>query len=189
VLRWIGASVAGFALAGAVLHFPGSFPVGSGGTAFQPQAAVVGLVMGAVSGAVAGVLLWWAIRPRASLMLIPATALGFAVSHALGDGLPATFDYLVIGLAAGVVMGIAQLRAFRGPPDSLLYITGSALGLAAGLILGLAIAQALGLMGQAWTPALGALQHVLVCTIAGGVWGWSTGRRLFRGATVTTTPM
>jgi hypothetical protein len=93
----------------------------------------------------------------------------------------------VIGLTAGAVMGIAQLRTFRDPPDRLGYIAGSALGLAAGLILGLAIAEAAGLLREPWTPGLGALQHVLVSAIAGATWGWGTGRRLFRTGTVPTT--
>ena len=186
MLRWVTASTIGFAIAGAALHFPGSFPVGSGGTSFQPQAAVVGAVMGAVSGAVAGALLWLSIRPRASWLIVPATAVGFAVSHALGDGLPASVDYLVIGLVAGAVMGVAQLRAFDDRPEPFGYIAGSALGLAAGLVLGLAVADAVGLMRQSWTPTVGALQHVLVCAIAGAAWGWSTGRRIHRRMLTTT---
>ncbi len=186
MLRWIAASTIGFTIAGAALHFPGSFPPGSGGTSFQAQAAVVGVVMGAVSGAVAGALLWLSIRPLASWIMVPATALGFSVSHALGDGLPANVDYLVIGLVAGAAMGIAQLRAFRERPEPLGYIAGSALGLAAGLILGLAIADATGLLRQPWTPGVGALQHVLVSAIAGALWGWATGRRVFRRTLPTT---
>lgn len=178
VLRWVAASTVGFAIAGAILHFPGSFPPGSGELTFQPGAAVGGAVMGFVSGLVPGALLWWAARPRASWMLIPATALGVGLCHALGDGLPANVDYLFIGLAAGAVLGFAQLRSFRDPPDTIVYVAGSALGLAAGLTVGLAAAGATGLMAQAWTPSVGAQQHTLVSAIAGAFWAFATGRAL-----------
>jgi len=187
VLRWIGASTVGFTVAGAVLHFPGSFPAGTGGTTLQPEAGLVGAVMGAITGALAGALLWWSIRPRALWTIVPATALGFAVTHALGDGLPTTVDYLPIGLAAGVVMGIAQLRAFGDPPEAVGYVAGSALGLGAGLALGLGIAGATGLLQQPWTPGVGAAQHAVVTVIAGAIWGWATGRRLFGGIRLSTT--
>lgn len=179
MLRWIAASTIGFAIAGVVFHFPGSFPVGSGGTELQPSAALVGGIQGAISGAIAGALMWWAVRPLASPMLIAATSLGFAVMHALGDGLPASVDYALIGLAGGATLGIAQERTFAQRPGAVRFVIGSALGVAAGIVIGLALIEALGLTRQTWTPAIGATQHGIVAALTGVLWSWSTGRRLF----------
>jgi hypothetical protein len=177
-LAWMAAAAIGFAAAGALFHFPGSYPVGSGGLGIQPSAAAFGGIMGAVSGAVAGALLWAVARGRASLLLIPATALGFGVTHALGDGLPATVPYALIGLAGGAAIGIAQSRAFRPQVEPVSYTVGSALGLAAGIVVGIAAVEGLGLMAQPWTPALGAQQHAISSALAGLLWSFSTGRRL-----------
>lgn len=181
MLRWIAAGIAGFTIAGAVFHFPGSFPAGSGGSEFQPGAALFGAIQGTISGAIAGALLWWSARPVASRMLIAATALGFALTHALGDGLPAGTEYAVIGLAGGAVLGLSQQRTFAAPPGALAFVIGSALGLAAGIVLGMALIDVIGLTQQSWTPALGALQHGIASAITGLLWSWATGRRLFAG--------
>ena len=173
------AATIGFAIAGALFHFPGSFPVGTGGRQLQPEAALTGLVFGALSGAVAGALMWWAVRPRASWLLIPATALGFGLTHAMGDGSPTDVPYALIGIVGGAVLGLAQTRAFTPAPEPLSYTIGSALGIAAGIVLGIAAVEALGLMAQAWTPALGAQQHGIASAITGLLWSFSTGRRLF----------
>lgn len=182
MLRWIAAATLGFTIAGVAFHFPGSFPAG-GGTEVQLSPAAFGAVMGAVSGAIAGGLLWWAARPRASLWLITATALGFGFTHALGDGLPAATEYALIGAAGGAVLGLAQERTFRPRPGALSFVIGSALAMAAGIVLGLALIDLLGLRSQPWTPSLGAMQHGIVSALTGVLWGWSTGRRLLARTT------
>lgn len=177
--RWIAAGTAGFTIAGVVFHFPGSFPAGSGAAELQAGAALVGAIQGAISGAIAGALLWWSARPIASRMLIAATALGFAVTHGLGDGLPSGTEYAVIGLVGGAVLGLTQQRTFAAPPGALTFVIGSALGLAAGIVLGMTLIDVIGLTRQEWTPAVGALQHGIASAITGVLWSWSTGRRLF----------
>jgi hypothetical protein len=177
-IAWMTAATIGFAVAGAAFHFPGSYPVGSGGLGLQPSAAAVGGIMGAVSGAIAGALLWAVARRRATWWLIPATAAGFGVTHALGDGLPWTIPYALIGLVGGAAIGAAQSRALTPPPEPVSYTIGSALGLAAGVVVGIAAVEGLGLMAQPWTPALGAQQHAISSAVAGLLWSFSTGRRL-----------
>lgn len=176
---WLAASVLGFALAGLVFHFPGSFPVGSGGSTLQIGAAVFGALMGAVSGAISGVALWWSVRRLASPWLIAATAAGFGLIHALGDGLPTDVPYAIIGVAGGAVLGLAQAPALRPRVDTIAFAISSALGIGAGSVVGLAAIDVVGLSRQTWTPQVGALQHALASAAIGLLWGWSTGRRLF----------
>lgn len=177
MLRWVAAAAVGYAVIGYALHFPGSFPVGSGAITIQMAAGLYGAAIGTVSGLIVGALLWWSVRPKASWRLVPATAAGIGLCHALGDGLPYTIDYLPIGLLAGAVMGLLQLGTFRDRPDPLMYVVGSALGLGAGLSVGLPAANAL--LGLAPTPAGYAVQHALVSALAGATWALATGRALF----------
>lgn len=177
---WLAASVAGFALVGFAFHFPGSFPAGSGGSTLQLDALAFGALMGAVSGAVAGALLWWSVRRLASPALIAATAAGFGVTHALGDGLPQDVPYAVIGVVGGAVLGLAQALTLRPRPDVVAFAVSSALGIGAGVVVGLALIEILGLTRQPWTPEAGALQHAVASAAIGLLWAWSTGRRLFR---------
>lgn len=178
MLRWILAATAGFTIAGAVFHFPGSFPVGSGNFGVSVAAGGFGGLQGAISGAVAGAILWWAIRPLASRWLILATAVGFAVTHAFGDGLPTGVDYVPIGLVGGAALGIAQLRAFRDPPAPFPYVATSSLGLAAGLVVGIALIESMGLTRLEWTPAVGIQQHAIASAVTALLWSWGTGRRI-----------
>lgn len=184
-VAWVVASAVGFALAGAGLHFPGSFPVGSGVNAtFDGGAAVVGAVLGAVSGLAVGALQWLVLRGRVAraALWIPATALGVAFTHALGDGLPAVVDYGPIGVVGGAVMGAAQFAVLgsRSRRAATRWVLASAVGLAAGIAFGLVAAEATGVMRQTWTPAVGAQQHALVSGITGLVWGAVTGAALVR---------
>lgn len=177
MLRWVAASAVGYAVIGYAFHFPGSFPVGGGAITIQTAAGLYGAFIGTVSSLIVGALLWWSVRPNASWRLIPATALGLGLCHALGDGLPYTIDYLPIGLFAGAVMGVLQVGTFRQRPDPLMYVVGSALGLGAGLSLGLPGASAL--LGLAPTPAGYEVLHALVSAIAGAAWALATSRALF----------
>lgn len=177
---WIVLGTLGCAVAGLMFHFPGSFPAGSGrSSGFAIDEAVFGAALGAVSGAVAGVLLWLGARDRASPWLIGAVALGFATTHALGDGLSASFDYLPIGIAGGTVLGIAVHRSLRQPPSRYAFLVSSALGFTAGLLAGIALADALGLMRQPWTPSLGMQQKTIASGLAGLFWTVGTGRHVF----------
>lgn len=180
VFRWVLGAAVGFAIAGALFHFPGSFPVGSGNLGVSPAVGALGALQGAISGAIAGALLWWAIRPLATRWLILATAVGFAVTHALGDGLSTGVDYLPIGLVGGAALGIAQLRQFRDPPAPFPYVATSSLGLAAGLVVGIALIESLGLTRLEWTPAVGMQQHGIASAVTGLLWSWGTGRRILR---------
>lgn len=183
---WVVATVAGCAVAGALGHFPGSFPVGSGTQSeFTPSAAAFGLVMGTILALPLGVGQWLVLRrsPGVGKRWIAATALGVGLMHALGDGAPApggtgvlaaSDGWLAVGATGGLAIGFLQALAARGRLVAWTWAAGNAIAWALGIAAGLAIAYGSGLMAQSG-PAAWAQQHALVGAVAGLVAGGLTG--------------
>ncbi len=176
LVRWVAATVAGCAIAGAVGHFPGSFPVGSGQTEFSSSAATFGLVMGTMFGLPLGVAQWLVLRRPVGVgkLWIVATALGVGLMHALGDGLPAfnsnparfVGGWAAVGAIGGLGVGVLQALAARGRIIAWTWIAGAVLAWPIGIAAGLLLAAASGLMTQSG-PAAWAQQHALVAVVAG----------------------
>ncbi len=192
-LFWVAATVAGCAIAGAIAHFPGSFPVGSGTqTEFSPSAATFGLVMGAVFALPLGVAQWLVLRRSLGVgkRWIGATALGVGVMHALGDGLPAPWGWggagvadgwLAVGALGGLSIGLLQALAANGRLVVWTWIAGAAIAWPVGIAMGLWLAYAVGLMAQSG-PAAWAQQHLLVGAVTGLIVGVLTGALLPRAS-------
>jgi len=192
--RWIFATVAGCAVAGAIGHFPGSFPIGSGTQSeFSTSAGAFGLIMGTILALPLGLMQWLVVRrfPGVGARWIPATALGVGLMHALGDGFPAPSSagiagaaegWVVVGTIGGLAIGTLQARAARGRLLAWTWIVTSAVAWPAGIAAGLWLADRIGLMTQSG-PGAWAQQHLLVGAIAGLVAGVLTGALLPRRRT------
>lgn len=191
LLGWVAATVVGCAIPGAIGHFPGSFPVGSGTqTEFAPAAAAYGLAIGTILALPLGVAQWLVARGSAGIgkRWIAATAVGVGIMHALGDGLPApgiwgplgvADGWLATGALGGVAVGALQASAARGRLVRWTWIAGSAVAWSVGIVAGLQLAYAVGLMAQTG-PGAWALQHLLVGVVAGLITGILTGALLPR---------
>lgn len=111
VVLWSLATILGYVFAGLATHFPGSFPVGSGVvTTFNSGAALFGLVIGTVGGLAIGTLQWLVLRSWLGITWpwLAATAVAVGLTHALGDGLPSSFEWSPLAVAGGLVMSISS---------------------------------------------------------------------------------
>lgn len=191
-MYWVAATVAGCAVAGAIGHFPGSFPVGSGTQSeFSPSAGAFGLLMGTIFALPLGVAQWLVLRRSIGIgrRWIVATALGIGVMHALGDGLPASDGWgparfaggwLAVGAIGGAAVGLLQVLAANGRLVAWTWMVGSAIGWSCGITAGLLLAAMVGLMTQSG-PAAWAQQHLFVGVVAALVAGILTGALLPHG--------
>jgi hypothetical protein len=146
VIAWISLTVAGFLLAGTLLHFPGSLD----DDPWAPSAFVLGALTGLAIGglqllAIRQVLRrpWaWALR----YLLLPLwpsplpPGLGIAITHGLGDGVSAAVGYLPVALIGGIATGVLQAGALRTP----LWAVATAAAFVVGIIGGHALAVELG---------------------------------------------
>lgn len=190
-LTWVAATVAGCAIAGAIAHFPGSFPVGSGTQAeVSLSAATFGLVMGTLFALPLGVAQWLVLRRSLGVgkRWIVATAVGVGLMHAAGDGAPAPYGtgilgigdgWIAIGALGGFIIGTQQVLAARGRLVAWMWVAGSVIAWPLGILAGLSIAHGIGLMTQTG-PAAWTQQHALVAVITGLVVGVLTGTLLPR---------
>jgi hypothetical protein len=134
VIAWISLTVAGFLLAGTLLHFPGSLD----DDPWAPSA----FVLGALTGLAIGGLQLLAIRQvlRRPWAWPVATGLGIAITHGLGDGVSAAVGYLPVALIGGIATGVLQAGALRTP----LWAVATAAAFVVGIIGGHALAVELG---------------------------------------------
>jgi len=156
----------GYLFAGAGTHFPGSFPVGGGVvTAFDTSAALVGLIMGSVGGLVIGTLQWLVLRSWLGITWpwLAATAVAVGVMHALGDGLPSSFEWPPLAVIGGVVMAGAQWVALRGRADRTLLGPTSGIVFALAVIVGVLVADP---RSADWRTA-----HIVAAAVSGAVVG------------------
>ena len=170
---WLVATMLGYMFAGVGGHFPGSFPVGSGVVAtFDASAAATGLIFGAVTGLVIGTLQWLVLRAWLGVAWpwLVATALAVAVTHALGDGLPSSWEYPPIAVVGGLVMAGSQWLALRGRPDRRVLAIASGAAFAFGVMLGVAARDP---RSADWQTA-----HLVASAVAGAVVGVAVGTAL-----------
>lgn len=170
-LRWVAATMAGFAFGGFMFHFAGSF---GGLASWDPFAVAFGGAMGFVTGvAVAGIqwaTLWLSRRQGARLML--AMGLTIGVTHGLQDGAPNSIGFVTVAAASGIAVAAIFAALFdQRAPAALLA---SSVGWAGGLVVANWLTfSVLGLPGTE-APIDSAIQHTVVGIIVALAWGVST---------------
>jgi hypothetical protein len=164
VALWSVATMLGYLFAAVGTHFPGSFPVGSGVvTSFDTNAALFGLFIGGVGGLVIGSLQWLVLRSwlRITWRWLAATAVAMAVTHALGDGMPSSWQWPPLAVVGGLVMAGAQWIALRGRSDRAQLALTSGIVFASAVIVGVWIADP---RSADWQTA-----HIVAGAVAGAV--------------------
>jgi hypothetical protein len=137
--------------------------------AFDLEAAAFGLFIGGVFGLLIGALQWLVLRVWLGVpwTWMLATALGIAVTHALGDGLSPSWSYPPIAVVGGVVMAGALWLVLRGSAHRALLsiVSGSAFTLAV----------ILGVWSGDPSSAYWELSHLVAGAVAGAVVGCVVG--------------
>ena len=154
----------GYLFAGLGTHFPGSFPVGSGVVAeFDRDAALFGVIIGGVGGLVIGSLQWLVLRSWLGITWgwLAATAVAVSVTHALGDGLPSSWEWPPLAVVGGVVMAAAQWVALRTRGDRALLALTSGAVFSVAVIVGVGVADP---RSADWRSA-----HIIAAAVAGMV--------------------
>ena len=134
VALWIGVTFAGVVVVGGALHFPGTLD----GVGLE----VGPLILGGVTGLLIGAAQLVALRGMlAQPWLWPvATAVGMAITHALGDGVTESTGYLPVAVVGGLATGVLQAAVLRRP----LWVVATAAAFVIGIARGYALAFALG---------------------------------------------
>lgn len=183
--RWLTATLVGFSIAGPIGHFPGGENFGLGGSAteaWQASNALVGFFIGTISALPVGGLQWLVLRRhvRRARSWALATVLGIGVGHGILDSAPLAIAY-VAPLAAGAVVGVSQMLAFRpGLGHALTWVATSALAWQIGLVLGSALVAMLGIEEMAWP-----LRRAFVAFVVALSWASATGILLARSRDVS----
>lgn len=125
-------------------------------------------MLGAISGVIVGVLQWPVLRRRirAAGLWIPATAAGIAVTHGVGDAVPAAVPLVAVAAIGGAAVGLLQWLVARRSGVSALWIAAVAAAWVAGLALGYAVDDALGLFAASG-PSAWASQHGIAGAFTG----------------------
>ena len=131
---WAGLTVAGFALFGIGLHFPGSLDDAGP----EPGPVVFGAVTGRLIGALQLPALRGIARPLWAWPL--ATAAGIGITHGLGDGLSQQAGYLWVALIGGLATGAFQSAVLREP----IWVPAVLLAFGVGILGGYQLAYAMG---------------------------------------------
>ena len=159
----------GLLLGGFVLHFPGSF-----GEWFPDSSALVfGAILGFLTGMAVGMIQWAALLlPRGpGGRLVLAMGVGIGVTHALNDGVSASYGLTTVSIASAVGMAGAFVAILgeRRP----VAVAACFIGWAGGLILANAVTIGLG-MPWSETPVGWSMEHAVAGLVVGLVWGGIT---------------
>lgn len=167
---WVLATMLGYLFAGSGTHFPGSFPVGSGlVSAFDTNAALYGALIGGVGGAVIGTSQWLVLRSWIGMSSgwIWSTVLAVSITHALGDGLPSSWEWPPLAIAGGSILVGAQWVALAHRRDRPLLSITSGIAFALAVIVGVGIADP---RSGDWRTA-----HLVAAGIAGALFAAGVG--------------
>jgi hypothetical protein len=183
-LLWFFSTMLGYLFAGVGTHFPGSFPVGSGVvTTFDAAAALFGVVIGSVGGLVIGTLQWLVLRSWLGITWrwLAATAVAVGMTHALGDGMPSSWEWPPLALAGGAVMSIAEWVALRDRTDRAALALASGIVFSIAVIVGVAVADPRSADWQTAHIVAGAVSGAVVGIAYGAVLLWAASRGGQRG--------
>jgi hypothetical protein len=185
-ILWLAVTTLGLAWAGWFGHFPFGFPPGLATPA--PRAALIWAGFGAASAVAVAVGQWLVLRRSLGVRgsWVPATVLGVAALHALGDSVAesgrvglVSAELAAVALVGGATTGALQFLALRRRLDrAAWWIAASAAGWGIGVTAGLAAVAALGL-------GSGRDAHAVAGGTAGVIVGASTGLVLARMARQT----
>ena len=162
VSQWVAGTIAGFLIFGSALHFPGSLD----NDPWAPSA----FVLGALTGFLVGALQLFALRGALSRpWLWPiATAVGIAITHGLGDGMPTSAGYLSVAFGGGIATGVLQAMLVRQPWWAVAATSAFVVGIVGGW--SIAVAAGVGsIFEEDWLP-----QHAIMSGLTGVLYAAST---------------
>jgi hypothetical protein len=178
VLLWSLATMLGYLFAAVGTHFPGSFPVGTGVVStFDAAAALFGVFIGSVGGLVIGTLQWLVLRSWLGITWpwLVATAVAVGVTHALGDGLPSSWEWPPLAVLGGAVMAGALWVALRGRSDRAVLALASGIVFALAVIAGVAVADPRSADWQTAHIVAGGVAGAVVAVALGAALLWTSG--------------
>jgi hypothetical protein len=168
----------GYLFAAVGTHFPGSFPVGTGVVStFDAAAALFGVFIGSVGGLVIGTLQWLVLRSWLGITWpwLVATAVAVGVTHALGDGLPWSWEWPPLAVLGGAVMAGALWVALRGRSDRAVLALASGIVFALAVIAGVAVADPRSADWQTAHIVAGGVAGAVVAVALGAALLWTSG--------------
>jgi hypothetical protein len=130
---WIAVTVVAFMVVGGMLHFPGTLD--GDGPALGP------VILGGMTGLLIGGAQLVVLRPllRHPWHWPAASAIGIAVTHAIGDGVSADVGYVPVAIIGGLATGALQAAVLRVPLWAVATTLAFAIGIAGGHALGFAL--------------------------------------------------
>jgi hypothetical protein len=168
-IAWVAATCVGLSIGGFIFHFPGSF-----GEVFpDPAALIFGAILGFITGIAVGLIQWAALfLPRGpGGRLVVAMGVGIGVTHALNDGVSASYGLVALSIASGLGMAgsFAAILGERRP----VAVTACFIGWAGGLLVADAVTNALH-MPWSETPVGWSMEHAVAGLVVGVLWGGLT---------------
>lgn len=180
-VSWTLACIVSFGAISAAFH---NFPVTSGiapestrFNAFDPGAALFGMLLGGLPASLIGLWQWLVLRRsvRVPRRWILTATVAIGLQHFLQDGFPDASDMTFAVAAGALAAGLTQWMLIRCVvPISNAWPMITAAGWVLGWALGVLLLGALGIRDVPWTPDLGLQQHGLLGAAVGAVYGLAT---------------